>query len=198
MKNLKFLALVSLTVILMSACTKKPIYPTSQLPANVPNSTIFNGTSGWGEFKVIGGHLYCHNIDADTSFATVYDHFGPNKHTSSLRWGGSEFDIETIDSNVTTYSFYKPTSYPGNGRFILNGDTTKFYCVNYIGQYRSIVEDPTHGQINLGGSSRPFTAGNYNASDSTMDITIEDMTGSVNGHNFEYHSVLKLKKIKSW
>ena len=62
-----------------------------------------------------------------------------------MRWGGSMFDIETIIKDSTTYSFYRPSSFPGYGKFVLNGDTTKHYAVYYFNASKAIVEDPVHG-----------------------------------------------------
>ena len=37
----------------MSSCEKEPIYPTDELPANIPSIAAFQGISMWGEFIVI-------------------------------------------------------------------------------------------------------------------------------------------------
>jgi hypothetical protein len=84
------------------------------------------------------------------------------------------------------------------GKFMLNGDSTKFYMVNYMGPYTSIIEDPTHGQQNLGGSSRPFSGQTISKSENTIAIQIQEMEGSINGYNCHYWTQLKLKKIESW
>ena len=84
------------------------------------------------------------------------------------------------------------------GRFLLNDDTTKFYMVNYMGQNTSIIEDPTHGQQNLGGSARPFFGKTISKVDNLISIEIQHMEGSIDGYNCHYWTELRLKKIESW
>lgn len=180
------------------SCRKEVIYPTDQLPSNVPSVNSSPRVSAWGKFLITDAKLYVE--DHETGIKTVYNHFGPNKDTSSLRWGGSEFDIETIIRNQTTYSFWKPAGSTGTGYgdFVLNGDTSKHYAVYYIGSNTTIVEDPVNPQELLGGSSRPFSGQTISYADSTVAIEIEEMEGSINGHNCHYWTQLTLQKIESW
>ena len=195
MKN-RILTLALFTSILLISCKKQTIYPTDQLPANVPTIKEAEMVGGWGEFLITDAVMYVE--DHETGAKTMYQHFGPNKDTSSLRWGGSQFEIETIIKNKTTYSFWKPLSYPGVGKFVLNEDTTKHYGVQYTGMYRSIIEDPNStGQL-MGGSARPFSGQTISTNDNTVAIQIEEVEGSINGHNCRYWTQLTIKKIKSW
>jgi hypothetical protein len=197
MKNstLKLLFLILIGMLLFfAACKKEVVYPTDQLPANVPTKSTKRSVSTWGEFVIIDAVLWVEN--KETGVKTKYNHFNSTKSRSSLRWGGSQFDIETIIKDTTTYSFWSPI---GNyGKFVLNGDTSRYYSVNYIGSYTSIIEDPTHGQQNLGGSSRPFSGITLDYDKQLVGITIEEMECSINGENCRYFTELTLKKIKSW
>ena len=197
MKNIliKILFFVSITM-MFTSCKKEPIYPTDQLPANVPKLDTALCIGGWGKFVIIDAVMFVDNHE--TGIKTKYDHFGPNKDTSSLRWDGSLFEIETIIKNVTTYSFWKPINNIGTGRFVLNDDTTKHYCVQYTGLNRSIIEDPNHGTQLLGGSARPFSGQTISYADKTIAIQIQEVEGSINGQNCRYWTQLTLRKIQEW
>lgn len=192
---MKKIALIFSIVILVS-CKKEPIvYPSDQL-GHVPAYNTGNCITRWGKFQLIDAVMYFDNYD--TGEKKVYNHFGLGKTHSSLRWGGSMFSIEDIVKDSTTYSFWKPQQYPGTGRFVLNGDTTKFYLVNYIGSYNTIIEDSQHGQQNMGGSARPFSAQTKSYSDSTIYMEIEEMIEGIQGYNCRYFTLLTLKKTQSW
>ena len=193
---MKNIILVFSLLVALSSCKKKVIYPTDQLPANVPVLSSFDGISRWGQFVIIDALMYVEN--KETGVKTVYNDFSPTKSRASLRWGGSLFDIETIIKDTTTYSFWQPQSYPGIGKFVLNGDTTKYYGVQYTGNNTSIVEDPTHGQQNMGGSSRPYSGQTLNKTNKTITIQIQEVEGSINGQNCRYWTQLTLKKTQEW
>jgi len=186
--------------VLMVSCQKEYPYPDKDSPNKVPTVGGYDTTltiSRSGEFVIVDAVMYIDNNETGGHFK--FNHFGPNKKTSSMRWGGSLFPIETIIQDTTTYSFWgTPDGGNGMGRFVLNGDTTSYYMVNYMGQYTSIVEDPTHGQQNMGGSARPFSGYTISKKDSLIGISIGEMEGSINGYNCHYWTVLTLKKIKSW
>jgi hypothetical protein len=199
MRNIKILIRVVMLslVILFVSCKKEVVYPTDQLPANVPHLDTASTVGGWGKFLIIDATMWVE--DKETGVKTHYNHFSSTKSRSSLRWGGAIFDIETIIKDTTTYSFWKPTSYPGTGKFVLNDDTTKFYQVNYVGLYRTIIEDATHGQSNLGGSARPFSGITIDNVNQIVGITIQEMEGiDGNGHAIHYFTQLTLKKTLSW
>lgn len=195
MKNLIKVAFLAILAVMTVSCQKQVIYPTGQLPSNVPTgSNTANSISMWGEFVVTDAVMYMDNHE--TGEKTVYQHFNTGKTVSSMRLGGSLFDIETIEKNVTTYSFYQPIN--NTGRFVLNEDSTKLYDVNYMGQYTSIIENPKgNGQL-MGGSSRPYSGWTTDFTNNVVTIHIEQMEGSYNGNNVSYYTELKLKKIKSW
>lgn len=194
--NINLLILGLFAMISLSSCRKKPIYPTDQLPANVPAGIdTTNSIGGWGKFLVIDAVMYVD--DKQTGQHFVYNHFGTGKDTSSMRWGGAIYDIETIIKNQTTYSFWKPSGF--DGKFVLNNDTTKYYLVHYMGSNRSIIEDPNHGQLNMGGSARPFSGQTLNKANQTVVLQIQEMEGTDNnGHEIHYWTQLTLKKIQTW
>jgi len=183
-------------IFVISSCEKEPIYPTDQLPSNVPSISNEVGIGSWGRFVIVGGTMYVTNNE--TGQKIYYDHFGENKDSSSLRWGGSYFDIESIVRNQTSFSFWKPIGFPGYGRFVLNDDTTKKYSVYYIGNYRTIVEDPLSTELMMGGSARPFSGQTLSLEDSLIAIHIQESQGSIAGYNSKYWTRLILKKTDSW
>jgi hypothetical protein len=188
--------LIIAIAILLASCKKEPIvYPSEQL-VTVPPYNAGSCIQRWGKFLLIDAVMYMDNYD--TGEKKVYQHFGVGKTHSSLRWGGSIFAIEDIVKDSTTYSFWKPLKYPGTGRFVLNGDTTKYYLVNYMGMNNSIIEDPLHGQQNLGGSARPYSGQTKSYSDSTIYMEIEEMIEGIQGYNCRYFTLLTLKKTQSW
>ena len=64
--------------------------------------------------------------------------------------------------------------------------------------YSTIIEDPTHGQQNMGGSGRPFSGITLDYTNQLIGITIQEMEGSINGYNCRYFTELTLKKTQSW
>ena len=195
---MRFLLLI--LVILSFGCQKEYPYPSKEYKNVLPTSGGYDTTklvSRWGKFVIIDAIMYVDNHE--TGETVKFNHFGLHKDESSLRWGGSIFDIETIVKDKTTYSFW-PTLTGGNGmgRFVLNDDTTKYYMVNYMGQNTSIIEDPIHGQQNLGGSARPFFGKTISKADNIISIEIQHMEGSIYGYNCHYWTELKLKKIEVW
>jgi len=205
MKNLFIkLSIVAAVLLTFVSCKKEYPYPSEGYPKGKPESDYIwdNDTTNkitlWGKFLVIDAVMYVENHE--TGKKTKYNHFDATKNISSLRWGGSMFDIETIIKDSTTYSFYEPLNFPGTGKFVLNSDTTKHYGVSYMGWNKAIVEDPVYGmsQQMLGGSSRPFSGQLLNYDDKTVVIQIQEMEGSIDGYNCRYWSQLTLKKIEFW
>lgn len=195
----KFLFLATLALSFVS-CQKEYIYPSDTYQLEEPTVIEGNGQTitQWGKFLVVDAVMYVENNE--TGQKTVYNHFGPNKDTSSMRWGGSQFDIETIVKNQTTYSFYKPINYPGYGEFVLNDDTTKHYAVNYIGFNKTIIEHPVHGfnQQQMGGGSRPFSGQILDFEQKLVVVQIQEMQISIDGYNCRCWTQLTLKKIEEW
>jgi len=198
------LSIVAAIFLSIVSCQKENPYPSQTYPKFKPESDYLwtndtvNQITLWGKFLIIDAVMYVYNHE--TGKKTKYNHFDATKNTSSMRWGGSMFDIETIIRDSTTYSFYKPLNIPGTGKFVLNGDTTKHYGVSIMGWNKAIVEDPVHGmtQSLIGGSSRPFSGQILNYNEKTVVMQIQEMEGSIDGYNCRYWTQLTLKKIEEW
>jgi len=194
-----FLSIIAIATILFSSCEKEEYpYPSNDYNTTVPNFNEGPTINRWGVFLVIDAVMYINNLE--TGEKIVCNHFSSTKSRSSLRWGGSIFDIETIIKDTTTYTFYEPISYPGNGRFVLNGDVSKHYMVNYIGMYSTIIEDPIYGATEqlMGGSARPFSGKILNINEMTIKIQIQEMVETINGKDVRYWTELTLKKIEEF
>lgn len=191
-----YLSLVLALALTFTSCKKEVIYPSDQLPANVPTVDTAPTVSAWGKFLITDAVMYVE--DMQTGQKLSYNHFGPNKDTSSMCWGGPLFDIEVVVRNKATYSFWRPDAM-GFGKFVLNDDTTKLYCVKYTGQYTSIVEDPNGGQQNMGGSARPFSGQTVDYANKIVRMQIQEANGvDGNGHQIHYWTQLTLKKVQEW
>lgn len=191
--------IITISISLFS-CQKEYPYPSNGYNIK-PVSDYIDTTKlikQWGKFLVIDAVMFVHNHE--TNEKKMYHHFDPNKTVSSMRWGGSMFDIETIIKDSTNYSFYRPKSFPGYGKFVLNGDTTKHYAVYYFNMNKAIVEDPVYGVTEqlIGGSARPFSGQLLNYNEKTVVVQIQEMEGSIDGYNCKYWTQLTLKKIEEW
>lgn len=195
--NFFFKFLVLTTIVLISSCKKETIYPTDQLPAIIPKSSNFGGVSQWGTFKLISSQKQF--TTCWTGSATYFT----DADTSSLRWGGSNANlpIENIIKNSTTWTFIKPSVGQNEGKFILNGDSSLYFIVSYIGQYSTIIndsQDPNHAYgTNLGFSGVTIIGNGYTAADSIVSITISNgyYYHHTDGHDYQYKNVLLFKKI---
>lgn len=184
--------LIVLGLIGLVSCEKEPIYPTDELPANIPSTAAFEGISMWGEFIVIDAVMYARNTLTDQKIK--YRHFDIDKDTSSLRYGGPTREIEILIKNKTSYSFYKPIGSSPYGDFVLNNDSTKFYDVYYIGPYKTIVDDYNNSQGLINASGIRFSGQTISLKDSTVAIQIME---HYNG-NWKCWTQLTMKKIRSW
>lgn len=191
MKNLIYLLAVSL-VLVASSCQKENIQPTVQAEQTIQEIRLY------GKWLLVGGSMYMTNLE--TGQKTKYDHFGPNKTISSLDYNGSDIEIETIEIDVTTWSFYEPPAVPGYGEFVLNGDMQNPYGFYVTKNNWTIMEHPqsTASNMQMGGSTRPISAEICNYSDSTAYFYIQEAYTSINGQNYSYISELKFRKIESW
>jgi hypothetical protein len=201
MKNLIIRLSIAVVLVTLVSCEKKYPYPTNDYPhtqADDLGQVDSREISLWGKFLIIDAVMFVDNHE--TGEYKKYHHFGPNKDISSLRWGGSMFDIETIEKNKTTYSFYKAKGVSPYGKFVLNGDTSKHYGLFVKGFNTTIIEDPVYGKQNplLGGSARPFSGQILNYDEKTVVMQIQETEGSINGYNCRYWTQLTLKKIEEW
>lgn len=187
MKSLFYL-IIATTLVLVS-CKKENIEPNPQVPTEINQEIRL-----YGKWVLVGGSMYVENIE--TGKKTKYNHFGPGKTTSSLNCGGSEFAIEVIELNTTTWSFYEPPMVPGFGNFVLNGDTQNPYGFNVTKNNWTIMENPqsTSANMQMGGSARPIRATICDYSDSTVYFYVQESSNDT----CYYISELKFKKIESW
>jgi hypothetical protein len=197
MKNFRLHFLFAVTILFLSSCEKPELVSDGYPPVSEPvvdTQTI----SLWGKFKVIDAVMYVENNE--THSKVRYNHFDSTKLISSMRWGGSIYDIETIIKDSTTYSFYKPEFNGGYGKFVLNGDSTKHYAIKFNGLMRSIIEDPVYGMTEqlIGGSARPFSGQMVNYENKIIRLQIQEMQISINGYNCKIWNELTLKKIEEW
>ena len=96
MKNfrLHFLLVISFFTLLTS-CEKEYPYPTDSYQITLAPIDNSPAVTLWGKFRVISAVMYVDNKETGEHY--VFNHFSPTKDTSSLRWGGSMFDIENIE-----------------------------------------------------------------------------------------------------
>lgn len=123
MKKIRQNFIFIMVVLLFVSCKKEMIYPSDTYNIDFSTPTSGPTISLWGEFKVISAVMYIDNHE--TGEKLIFNHFDSTKLVSSMRWGGSLYDIETIIKDSTTYSFYKPIGLSKYGRFVLNGRHNK-------------------------------------------------------------------------
>lgn len=153
-----------------------------------------NALKPWGTWILRDAVMY---VTYENGLKQKWVHFSDTKKASSLRFDGEIlFDIERIEKDVTTWSFYKPYSSNGTGDFVLNGDQTKNYLVQYYGDNMSIIEsDELPLQSNLGGSSRPLIGNTIDYKNKLITMKVQTVVGSINGKNCEYYSLLTMERI---
>jgi hypothetical protein len=64
--------------------------------------------------------------------------------------------------------------------------------------YTSIIEDPNHGQQNMGGTSRPISGETIDLANKIIRIYIQTSYTTINGDNCEYFTELTFKKTQEW
>jgi hypothetical protein len=184
-------------VLFLVSCEKESKFASDTYKYNfVTDDKESESIGRWGKYVLTDGVMYIYNNETGDKFK--YNHFDSLKKTSSLRWGGSYFDIEDIELGITTYSFYKPIGNSMNGKFLINEDTTKTYYINYTGKYTTVIEDPTSKNQLLGGSARPFQSFINSYQDSLITIKINEVECSIGGYNCKVWNNLTFKKIQSW
>src|SRR3989304_6418125 len=113
----KLLIILFSTLLFFTACKKEEINPNNTKIETIEIDKI----SLWGEWLLLDGKMYVDNMETGQKIA--YDHFDPNKSKSSLRYSGSKFEIEDIEKNITTWSFFPSKTNYGYGEFWLNNDS---------------------------------------------------------------------------
>lgn len=187
MKKVIFLVSISILV----SCKKdiKQPDPVSEPPKQLSVN---------GKWQLMSGIIYMENLD--THVKTQYNHFDATKLTSSLRYEGALYPIETLTVNVTTWSIYSPATVPNYGKFALNGDTLNPYGLYVTASNMTVVESPTAtvATMQMGGTSMALNITTSDYNNKIADFTVFDSYVTINNQNYEYFSVLKFKKIAEW
>jgi hypothetical protein len=190
MKSLIYL--IVLSHLFLFSCQKENIEPTT------PPAEAKQEIGLYGKWLLIGGTMYIENLE--TNKKVKYSHFGSNRPVSSLNYNGINFNIELLEINVTTWSFYRPPLVPGFGRFALNNDTLNLYGFYVTKNNWTIMENPqsTISTMQMSGSAKPIYAEIFNFSDSIVNFYIQEAYTPINNQNCRYISELKFKKIETW
>ncbi len=198
MKNLIRIAIILSISVLMTSCQKEYPYPSNQYPT--PDRSTPQELSIYGKWKITDATMHITNVvtgvKKDSNLFT-------SSTIASMAQGKVGFPIDSLEKNVTTYTFKKGIGY-GYGAFLLNGDSIRPYELTcYSGEYtiiekgltQSIDSTQTNNSIQLmGGSSRPIMAyRTVNYTGGIMSMDINDRRDST--LNFEYYTELTLEKI---
>lgn len=186
MKKLAFI--LGILALSFFSCKKTDIQP-------VKEKVIVQELSIYGKWLLVGGDLYMENMD--NHIKTKYSHFDATKTTSSLRYEGALFSIETLTNNVTIWQFKQPINSSSYGDFILNNDTLNPYCL-YVTTYNMSVTEAlnaTSSTMQMGGSSLPIEYSTSDFNNGIMDIKVFESFVEINNINYSYFSILKFKKI---
>lgn len=189
MKNLILFLSLSLTI-LFTSCQKEEFNTLDETNRKelIENGTIEQGILIYGDWKLLSGQMFIENLE--TGSKSVYDHFSPIKPVSSLRYSGSQFEIETIEQNVTIWTFTE------TAEFWLDNDSIQPYGFQVMGPHFSIIEHPlaTASTMQLGGSSRPFITVVEDYTNQIVVFTIQEAYENINGYNCSYYSELRFQK----
>lgn len=191
MKNLFYILIA--TTFLFTSCKKEDITPINQ--EVVQEQPTEEGILLYGEWKLLDGKMFVENIE--TNQKVVYDHFDSTKTVSSLRYFGSQFEIETIEKGITTWKFIAPEgSWNGYGEFWLDNDSIQPYGLYMMNNNWSIIEHPTAtaSTMQMGGSSRPLQAYVESYTNNIVVFKVQEAYVSINGYNCKYYSELRFQK----
>ena len=198
MKNLIRIAIILSITILATSCQKEYPYPSNEYPKSDRSKP--QELSIYGKWKITDATMHIKNvvtgISKDSNLFT-------SSNIASMAQGNVGWAIDSLEKNVTTYTFKKGIGY-GYGTFILNGDSIRTYELTcYSGQYTIIENGTTQSsdstQVNnstqlMGGSARPiisYRTVNYSGGILSMDIN-ERRDSTL---NFDYYTELTLEKI---
>lgn len=191
MKNLLKIAILSIIVIFGVSCQKEYPYPSNGYPTHT-KQTPEPEVSLFGEFVITDAVMFTY--DGNTG-DTIQVNLFNGQNLACMIKGGSPFVIDSIEKNMTKYSFYKPVKF-GFGEFVLNEDTSKHYGLNLIST-PTIIENPNDTTQLMGGSAKQlisYKTLDYN--NKVVSIMMNDFSGL--GSGVEYWTVLTLKQIKEW
>lgn len=194
MKKFFYLLLLSITIIIGS-CTKDD--SDTIVPFSSGDNTNQRTISVYGKWQLVSAYMYIENLE--TGEKKRYSHFSDTKTISSLRYSGSYFNFETIEKGITTWEFTMPSRIPGNGRFILNSDSTKKFAFEVTASNWTIIEDPTvidPNEMQLGGSARPLKIFIDNYDLQTCKFYVQEEYENIGNYNCKYFNELIFKKIQ--
>ena len=185
--------LMFLLVILTVACQKEYPYPSNDYKFEKDDEKP--GIPISGKWVVIGGLMYVRDLELGTF--VYYNHFGLDKDSSDLNYCGvADYDLQIIEINKTTYSFYpKQTGY---GTFILNDDTTRIYGLNTTANHITIIENPFGNTQYIGGSAVPLIGRTVDYENDVVELRLNEGFCSGLGHNYKFFNIVIIKKIESW
>ncbi len=187
----RFILILIVFSSLFSCIKETPVTPT-------PNPVISPELELSGKWVLQSGYMYMDNLE--TGEKIRYSHFGSGQTHSSLRYGGSEFNIEKLVKDSTSWSFYDPKINGYYGVFVLNGDTINKYGLNVTYDNWTIIESPsaTISTVQMGGSARPISAYTEDYTNKIGVFKIQKGYCSINGVQWTYYSELTFKKTLDW
>ena len=194
MKKIAVFILLALSLAFTS-CEKQVIEP------NIPPETVTVNVEVdlYGEWVLRDGKMYMENLE--TGETIVYDHFDATQTVSSLRYSGAILEFETIERNITSWSFFSPPNVTGTGEFILDNDFAEPYGLSITYNNVTIIEHPTvttPAGMQLGGSARPISAVLIAPASDMAEFIVQEAYESISGENWRYYSILTLEKVQSW
>lgn len=125
----------------------------------------------------------------------MYNHFRPNKNSSSMRFGGYLYDIERIEKNKTTWEFKKYSQNSPYGDFILNNDSLNPYGFTTSGGISIIENQSTLIPSKMNQSRKPLMIKIVSEVDEIIDVIIHESTYYDNGYSYNYYNVLTFQKF---
>ena len=182
-----------LLVIFLVSCDKEPLYipctetyPTTQNPVDYVEENFIDGC-----WLLEGGMMYMENLE--TYELTELQHFNVSD-TSSLRYGGTMYNFESVVRNSTSWCFSLPSNIPGVGSFILNNDSLLPYGLSVTSNNVTVTEPLIGSYLLLGGSARPIMYDIVDLKNKIIVVKIQETYENIDGYNYRYHSKLKFKK----
>ena len=161
-------------------------------PTNPPPVSYVEDNLLEGESLLMGGKMIIENLQLD--YTEEFHHFDAG-NTSSLRYGGSQYEFEEITRYTTTWSFDIPDNIPGMGSFILDYDSLQPYGLNVTSNNLSVTESLVGTTLQLGGSSRPIQYEIISLQNNTLYFYVQESYENIDGYNCRYYNKLFFKKL---
>ena len=196
---MKIMKLIILFLIFTS-CEKYEFEPQDIVETNDTNIHVQTNNNNnncftiRGKWVLLDAEMHVTNLETDEFW--VEKQFGSSGNVGSLRYNEPLYDFEVLKKGKTEWFFKPPTTIPGVGEFILNGDTINVYGLSVTNSNYTIIEHPLSLSVEdllLGGSSRniiPVFKNNCNR----MEVRVQEVYENIDGFNYYYYSILKFKK----